>query len=69
MILAYAQNFPDGLSGGPLAMKKNAPIVLTDTKTTAAAKSYIKSAGVVQSITLGGPALISDAAVKAIMGR
>ena len=69
VILAYAQNFPDGLSGGPLAMKKNAPIVLTDTRTTAAAKSYIKSAGAVQSITLGGPALISDIAVKAIMGR
>ena len=69
VILAYAQNFPDGLSGGPLAMKKKAPIVLADTKTTAAAKSYIKSAGAVQSITLGGPALISDIAVKEIMGR
>ena len=69
VVLAYAKNFPDGLSGGPLAMMKSAPIVLTDSKTTAAARAYVKSAGVVESITLGGPALISDAAVKAIMGR
>ena len=69
VVLAYAQNFPDGLSGGPLAMLKEAPIVLTDSKTTAAAKAYVKSAGIVDSITLGGPALISDIAVKTIMGR
>ena len=68
VMLAYAQNFPDGLSGGPLAMKKNAPIILTDSKTTGAAKTYVRSAGVVSSITLGGTSLISDNAVKAIMG-
>ena len=69
VILAYAQNFPDGLSGGPLAMKKNAPIVLTDSKKTDAAEVYVKESGATKNITLGGPALISDAAVKAIMRR
>ena len=69
VMLAYAQNFPDGLSGGPLAMMKNAPIVLTESKKPEAAKEYVKAAGIVKSITLGGPTLISDIAVKAIMGR
>ena len=69
VVLAYALNFPDGLSGGPLAMLKDAPIVLTDSNTTAAAKDYVKSADIANSITLGGPALISDIAVKTIMGR
>ena len=69
VVLAYAHDFPDGLSGGPLAMMKNAPIVLADSKTTAAAKAYVKSAGAVESITLGGPTLISNKAVKEIMSK
>ena len=69
VVLAFAQNFPDGLSGGPLAMKYRAPIVLTDSNKIAAAQAYVKSSGAEKSITLGGPALISDIAVKAIMGR
>lgn len=69
VLLAYAQNFPDGLSGGPLALIKNAPIILTDSKTISPAREYVKSAGAVRSITLGGPTLISDIAVRAIMGR
>ena len=69
VVLAYALNFPDGLSGGPLAMQESAPIILTDSVNTEAAKNYIKSAGANRAITLGGPALISDEAVEAIMGR
>ena len=69
VVLAYAQNFPDGLSGGPLAMMKNAPIILTDSGNTAAARAYVKSAGAGRNVTLGGPALISDIAVRAIMSR
>jgi len=69
VILAYAQKFPDGLAGGPLAMLKDAPIVLTDSNTTEAAKAYVKSVGIVNSITLGGPTLISDIAVETIMGK
>jgi len=69
VVLAYAKNFPDGLSGGPLAMKKNAPIILTDSNKTEAAAEYVKETGAVSSITLGGSSLISDIAVTAIMGR
>ena len=69
VVLAYAQNFPDGLSGGPLAMEIGAPIVLVDSNNTASAASYVKSAGVRGSITLGGQALISNAAINRIMGK
>ncbi len=69
VIFAYAKNFPDGLSGGPLAMLKNAPIILTETSNTTAAQAYVKTSGATRSITLGGPALISDIAVMTIMGK
>ena len=67
VVLAFAGNFPDGLSGGPLAMLENAPVILTASDNTAAAREYVTGAGAVRSITLGGPTYISDAAVKRIM--
>ena len=69
VVFAYAKNFPDGLAGGPLAIQKQAPIILTDSNNTAAAKEYVKTARAKMSITLGGPALISDEAVQTIMDR
>ena len=68
VVLAIGDKFPDGLSGGPLALIKDAPIVLATSSKTAAAKAYVKSAEVVRSITLGGPTLITDIAIRAIMG-
>ena len=41
-VLAYAMNFPDGLCGGPLAMSKNAPLILTATKSATAAIKYVQ---------------------------
>lgn len=69
VMLVYALNFPDGLSGGPLAMQESAPIILTDSTNITAAREYVKSSGAFRSITLGGPTLISDEAVIKIMGR
>jgi len=67
VVLAFAGNFPDGLSGGPLAMLENAPVILTASNNTTAAREYVVGAGAVRSITLGGTTYISDAAVKRIM--
>ena len=64
-VLAYAMNFPDGLSGGPLGVVNNAPILLVTSSNNAAAASYAKAAGVKGVLVLGGPALISDAAARA----
>ena len=63
-ILAYAQNFPDGLCGGPLAYALGAPLILTDTKHPDAADAYIEN--ISSGIVVGGPGLISDTAVRNI---
>ena len=67
-ILAYAKNYPDGLCGGPLAMSKNAPLILTATGKQDTAKAYMKAKGIGSGMVLGGDILISDDAVKEIYG-
>ena len=65
-VLAYAQNFPDGLSGGPLAYALNAPLVLTAGGKESAAVTYAAQAGIKSGAVLGGPTLISDKVVRTI---
>ena len=69
IVLAYAQNFPDGLSGGPLALQVGGPIILADSNASnnKGTKAYAKSVVVKRCIVLGGPTLISDQAAKDIM--
>ncbi len=66
-VLAYAQNFPDGLAGGPLALSMEAPLLLVDSSGYNAAVSYAKDAGIRKAAVLGGSALISDNVVKKII--
>lgn len=66
VVLAYAKNFPDGLCGGPLAMNKNVPLILTATGKTDAAAAYVSENDIKFGKVLGGASLISDAAVKKI---
>lgn len=67
MLMAYALNYPDGLSGGPLAVHMGAPLVLTDGKNYSYADSYATAAGASYGIVLGGPTLVTDNAVKNIL--
>lgn len=69
VVLAYAKNFPDGLSGGPLALSLNSPMILADSSNTAYANAYVKSAGVTKAAVLGGTGLISDSAVSKILKK
>ena len=64
--LAYAQNFPDGLSGGALAYAMKAPLVLTASGKEAAAAAYTKEQGITSGVIFGGSGLISDKAVRTI---
>lgn len=64
---AYAQNFPDGLSGGPLAASLGAPMILTETSNHADAKAYRQKTTAFKSVTFGGTALIDENAVTDIM--
>lgn len=66
-VLAYGGNFPDGLSGGPLAVTLGAPLVLVDNRNIIMAQTYIFNHRIYQNIVLGGPTLISDEAVHSIM--
>lgn len=67
-MLAYAYNFPDGLSGGPLAMMRNAPVLLVDNVNYADAAAYAQKAGVGKIIIMGGETLISEETAALILG-
>ncbi|MBQ8897026.1 MAG: cell wall-binding repeat-containing protein [Clostridia bacterium] len=65
-VLAYAQDFPDGLSGAPLAIANNAPLILTRPGKQAAAVEYTTANGIKNGYVLGGTKLISDAVVRKV---
>ena len=64
-VIATGANFPDGLSGGPLAYALGAPLILTnnDSWNYNKAKSYVGSKKVV---TLGGVNSLADSTVKTV---
>ena len=66
VVLAYAQNFPDGLSGGPLAYALKAPLILTDNKKPTAAVKYTSGIGIKSGFALGGTGLISDPILRKV---
>lgn len=65
-VLAYAQNFPDGLCGGPLAYYLGAPMILTSTGHEASAVSYTAKLNIRSGYVLGGTGLISDRTAEKI---
>ena len=67
-VLAYAENFPDGLCGGPLAINTNGPLILTKTGKEAAATEYVTGNYITSGAVLGGEILISDNAAKKVFG-
>ncbi|MBQ0058982.1 MAG: cell wall-binding repeat-containing protein, partial [Lachnospiraceae bacterium] len=67
-MLAYAWNFPDALSGGPLAYTCGCPILLTGGGNTETAKAYLKSQSVKKVYCMGGNSLISDGELASIAG-
>lgn len=66
VMLAYGQNFPDGLSGGPLALELGVPLVLADSTNIEYANIYAHEAGTMNVVVLGGTGLISDIAIRQI---
>ena len=65
-VIAYAYNFPDGLSGGPLAMSMNAPLILSASGGESIASAYMKKYGITSGVVLGGTGIISNSVVKTI---
>ncbi len=68
-VLAYAQNFPDGLSAGPLAAEIGAPLLLVDNNSYQAAASVSASVGIKKVAVLGGNTLISDYVAKTMINK
>ncbi|MBR3053177.1 MAG: cell wall-binding repeat-containing protein [Firmicutes bacterium] len=67
--LAYAQNYPDGLAGGPVAYLDGAPLILVTNDKYQDAQEYVTGKAVVKCAVMGGQALISDKIALAIMGK
>ena len=63
-VLAYAQGFPDGLCGGPLAISMDAPLILTSDDAYYIADSYVD--GISNGVVTGGTGRISDDTVREI---
>ncbi len=63
-VLAYAMNFPDGLSGGPLAYAMGGPLLLVSNGFSAKASEYAYEANIRVGSVLGGTSLISDDEVR-----
>ncbi len=67
-LLVYGKNFPDGLSGGPLAYALGGSVLLVTDADKTAAEAYVQEAGVTAGAVLGGSGLLSDETVKDIFG-
>ena len=59
-VIAYGQNFPDGLAGGPLAMSLGAPLLLAENGSYNQAAGFVKSEGIQKGVVMGGTSLISN---------
>ncbi|WP_165998578.1 cell wall-binding repeat-containing protein [Bacillus sp. Cs-700] len=68
VVLARGDDFPDALSGAPLAYKKNAPILLTGETLPLAVKNEINRLGAHHAIVLGGTGAVSDYVVNELKG-
>jgi putative cell wall-binding protein len=69
VVVAQAYNFPDALTGGPLAYKNDAPLLLTDkNKLTESTKDEIKRLKASNIIILGGKGAVSEGVSDAIEG-
>ena len=68
-VLAYGNNFPDGLCGGVLASSMNAPLILVTNDKYSVAAQYAKENHLSHGVVLGGPGLISNAVAEKILNN
>ncbi|MDP4177397.1 MAG: cell wall-binding repeat-containing protein [Bacillota bacterium] len=59
-VLATGVNFPDGIAGGVLAAKLNAPILLIDNGSANEQKQYLDSVNITSLTILGGTGAVSS---------
>ena len=69
VVLVGGHDFPDGLSGGPLAAKYNAPIVLVNQYNWNYAQDYIQSKKVTKTYVMGSEAVVPEQIVDAALEK
>lgn len=67
LVIASGTDFPDGLTGGPLAMLNSAPIILVNDKNTELARDFVIDSSVSKVIIVGGNGAVSDSAMDNIV--
>ncbi len=65
--VATGENFPDALSGAPLAMMAQSPIVLVSDKVWSHAHKYVEEAGIREELVFGGYYAINNATAGRIL--
>lgn len=68
VVIAYGMEFPDGLTGGPLAMEYSAPLFLVDERNTANANGYVEKYKVGTVTVVGGKGAVSDETLNKVIG-
>ncbi len=78
VVLVYGMNYPDGLSGGPVAVLYDAPVILVgsinnktkkyDPAGVPEAQAYAKSVGARRVVAVGGTAIIPDSTIDTVGG-
>ncbi|MCR4667985.1 MAG: cell wall-binding repeat-containing protein [Clostridia bacterium] len=68
VVIANARNFPDGLSGGPVASYYYAPLILVTDSVYDHAVDYYKYVGARRLVIMGGTGVISDETADLIAG-
>lgn len=63
-VLAYGENFPDGLAGGPVAASISAPVLLTGNSTYHSSTVYAACASLNRIVVLGGEPLINSSVAQ-----
>ena len=67
--LALSTNFPDGLSGGPVAYTLGAPLLLISEGQEVAAAGYVFERGIKTGYIFGGTSSVSDTAANKVFGK
>ena len=67
-VIAYGNNFPDGLTGSVIAAELNAPIILVSDGSYQEQAEFIQNSSIESFYILGGTGVISDDTIKALLG-
>ena len=68
VVIANGKNFPDGLSGGPVAAAYDAPLILVIDTSYDHAQKYFTEEDASKLVIMGGTGAISDATAERITG-